>query len=66
MTFSTASPLPSSESKSSLSHPTTRTLADSYKIPFYHFPVTADTKQEQKGRILELVKENDIDVMVVA
>ena len=41
-------------------------LAASYKIPFFHLPVTADTKAEQEGRILELVKEYHIDLIVLA
>ena len=47
-------------------HPDFEPLAASYKIPFHHLPVTADTKQKQEGRILELVKENDIDLIVLA
>jgi formyltetrahydrofolate deformylase len=47
-------------------HPDFEPLAASYKIPFHHLPVTADTKQEQEGQILELVKKNDIDLIVLA
>lgn len=41
-------------------------LAASYKIPFFHLPVTKDTKQDQEQRILELTKENNIDLIVLA
>jgi formyltetrahydrofolate deformylase len=47
-------------------HPDFAPLAESYKIPFHHLPVTAATKQEQEGRILELVKEHNIDLIVLA
>ena len=47
-------------------HPDFEPLAASYQIPFHHLPVTAATKQEQESKILELVKENDIDLIVLA
>lgn len=47
-------------------HPDFEPLATSYKIPFYHLPVTAATKAEQENRVLELVKEYNIDLIVLA
>lgn len=47
-------------------HPEFQALADTYKIPFFHLPVTAATKAEQEARILELVKEYDIELIVLA
>jgi formyltetrahydrofolate deformylase len=47
-------------------HPDFAPLAASYKIPFHHLPVTADTKLEQEKQILDLVKENKIDLIVLA
>lgn len=47
-------------------HPEFESLAKSYDIAFHHLPVTKDTKAEQEGRILELVKENQIDLIVLA
>jgi formyltetrahydrofolate deformylase len=41
-------------------------LAKSYDIPFHHLPVNKDTKTEQESRILELVKENNVDLIVLA
>ncbi|MFI9833361.1 formyltetrahydrofolate deformylase [Streptomyces sp. NPDC051913] len=41
-------------------------LADSYGIPFHHIPVTRDTKPEAEARLLELVRELDIDLVVLA
>lgn len=47
-------------------HPDFAPLAASYKIPFHHLPVTTDTKLEQEKQILDLVKENKIDLIVLA
>lgn len=41
-------------------------LAKSYGIPFYHLPVTKDTKAEQESRILELIAQHGIDLVVLA
>ncbi|KAL3475563.1 formyl transferase [Aspergillus californicus] len=47
-------------------HPEFAALAATYKIPFFHLPVTADTKAEQEGRILELIAEHNIELVVLA
>lgn len=47
-------------------HPEFAQLAATYKVPFMHLPVTADTKQQQETRILELIKEYDIELVVLA
>jgi formyltetrahydrofolate deformylase len=41
-------------------------LAGSYGIPFVHVPVTPETKQEAEQELLRLVKEYDIDLVVLA
>ncbi|MGW5474441.1 formyltetrahydrofolate deformylase [Streptomyces chartreusis] len=41
-------------------------LARSYGIPFHHAPVTKDTKAEAEARLLELVRELDVDLVVLA
>jgi formyltetrahydrofolate deformylase len=41
-------------------------LAKSYDVEFQHLPVTKDTKAEQEGRILELVRRHDVDLIVLA
>lgn len=41
-------------------------LAASYGIPFVHLPVTAATKAEQEARVLELVREQRIELIVLA
>ncbi|KAF2766600.1 Formyltetrahydrofolate deformylase [Teratosphaeria nubilosa] len=47
-------------------HPEFAPLAKSYDIPFHHLPVTKDTKAEQENQILELIKQNNIDLIVLA
>ncbi|KAI4724443.1 formyltetrahydrofolate deformylase-like protein [Aureobasidium sp. EXF-10728] len=47
-------------------HPDFEPLAKNYEIPFHHLPVNKDTKLQQEKQILDLVKENDIDLIVLA
>jgi len=47
-------------------HPDYKPLAESYGIPFHHLPVTKDTKLEQEKQILDLIKANNIDLVVLA
>ncbi|KAJ4502841.1 hypothetical protein HRR83_009129 [Exophiala dermatitidis] len=47
-------------------HPDFEPLARSYGIAFHHLPVTKDTKADQERRILELIRENDVDLVVLA
>ncbi|AZM58456.1 MULTISPECIES: formyltetrahydrofolate deformylase [unclassified Streptomyces] len=41
-------------------------LAGTYGIPFHHVPVTADTKAAAEARLLELVRELEVDLVVLA
>ena len=41
-------------------------LAASYNIPFFHLPVTADTKLAQENKLREIIKEKQIDLVVLA
>lgn len=41
-------------------------LADQYKIPFYHFPITKENKLEQEEKEIQLLEENNIDTIVLA
>ncbi|MER6912411.1 formyltetrahydrofolate deformylase [Streptomyces sp. NPDC000594] len=41
-------------------------LVSSYNIPFHHIPVTKDTKVEAEARLLELVREEDVELVVLA
>ncbi|TGJ88163.1 hypothetical protein E0Z10_g533 [Xylaria hypoxylon] len=47
-------------------HPEFRALAESYGIEFHHLPVTKDTKLEQEKQILDLIKKNNIELVVLA
>ncbi|KAI1079441.1 Formyltetrahydrofolate deformylase [Whalleya microplaca] len=47
-------------------HPDYKTLAESYGIEFHHLPVTKETKLEQERQILDLIKQNNIDLIVLA
>merc|ERR1712230_142494 len=47
-------------------HPEFEGLAKSYGVAFHHLPVTKDTKAEQESRILDLIKEQQIDLVVLA
>ena len=39
---------------------------DTFGIPFYHFPITAENKLEQEQKQLQLLKKYDIDLIVLA
>ena len=41
-------------------------LAETYGIPFHHIPVTRDTKADAEAQLLDLVRELDIDLVVLA
>lgn len=47
-------------------HDMLRKMAEWHDIPFYHFPVTPDTKAQQEAQLIELVEKLDIDVVVLA
>ncbi|MFH4964245.1 formyltetrahydrofolate deformylase [Gaetbulibacter sp. M235] len=41
-------------------------IAESFKIPFYHVPVTKETKKEAEQKQLELLISHEIDFIVLA
>ena len=41
-------------------------IADSFKIPFYHIPITKETKEEAENKQLELLEKHKIDFIVLA
>lgn len=47
-------------------HENLKPLADQFGIPFYHFPITKETKAAQEEKQLKLLKENNIDLIVLA
>lgn len=47
-------------------HMTWKRRADHEDIPYYHLPVTPDTKAEQEARLLELIDEQQADLVILA
>ena len=47
-------------------HEDLRPMAENAGLPFIHVPVTSATKPEAEARLLELVKEYDADLVVLA
>jgi len=41
-------------------------MVDSYGLPYYHFPVSPETKLKQEQKILDLVDKLQIDLVVLA
>lgn len=41
-------------------------VANWHDIPFYHLPITPDTKAKQESQVLEVVARHNIDVVVLA
>lgn len=41
-------------------------IADSFKIPFYHIPITKETKQQAEEKQLELLEKHDVNFIVLA
>jgi formyltetrahydrofolate deformylase len=47
-------------------HPGLASLAKQFGIPYHVFPITPDTKKDQEGRELELLRAHRIDLVVLA
>jgi formyltetrahydrofolate deformylase len=47
-------------------HPDLEAIAHNFGINFHYLPVTASTKQEQEAQQLDLIKQYDIDLVVLA
>ncbi|WNZ10692.1 formyltetrahydrofolate deformylase [Streptomyces sp. 11x1] len=41
-------------------------LVGSYDIPFHHIPVTKETKADAEARLLEIVREENVELVVLA
>jgi formyltetrahydrofolate deformylase len=41
-------------------------LAASYNVPFHHLPVTRENKAQQEARMMEIVREQEVDLVVLA
>ncbi|MGP4022459.1 formyltetrahydrofolate deformylase [Actinomadura sp. 3N407] len=47
-------------------HPDLGRLADGFGVPFRHIPVTPDTKPEAEAGLLDIVREERVDLVVLA
>jgi len=47
-------------------HEVCRPIAERYGVPFHYLPVTRETKPEQEARLLGMVKDQRIDLVVLA
>ena len=47
-------------------HEVCRPIAEQYGLPFDLLPVTKETKREQEERVLQIVREREADVVVLA
>jgi len=47
-------------------HDELRGIAEFYGVPFHHLPVTSATKADAEARLLDLVKELDVELVVLA
>jgi formyltetrahydrofolate deformylase len=47
-------------------HPTLKDIADFYGVPFRHIPVTRETKAEAEQELLDLVREERVQLVVLA
>lgn len=47
-------------------HPDLQALAEWHDIPYYHLPITANTKPEQEKQVWDLIQEYDCELVVLA
>src|SRR5699024_8463018 len=47
-------------------HDTFAHMAKAYDTPFYHLPVTPETREQQEQQILDLVESQKVDLVVLA
>jgi formyltetrahydrofolate deformylase len=47
-------------------HPDQKPLADFYKLPFHHLPITPETKRAQEAQILEISDQSGAELIVLA
>ena len=47
-------------------HPDLEPVAQQFGIPFHHLPITKETKRAQENKALKLLREADIDLIVLA
>ncbi|MFB9885843.1 formyltetrahydrofolate deformylase [Balneatrix alpica] len=47
-------------------HPDLQALADWHGIPYYHFPITAETKLQQEEQIWQVIQQSEAELVVLA
>jgi len=47
-------------------HPDMQHLVESYDVPYFHIPVTPETKPAAEAELLDLVEKYDVDLVVLA
>ncbi len=47
-------------------HTDLKSLANWFNVPFYHFPITQKTKPQQEAKIIKCMKDNDVELLVLA
>src|SRR5215203_5498448 len=47
-------------------HEVLKGIADFYGVPFHHIPVTRDTKPEAEAALLDIVREKEVELVVLA
>lgn len=47
-------------------HPDLENLAQWHNLPYYHFPITADTKAEQEAQITQVIEETGAELVILA
>jgi len=47
-------------------HTDLESLANWFKVPFYHFPISKQTKPQQEAQILKCIEDNEVELLVLA
>ncbi|AUC15634.1 formyltetrahydrofolate deformylase [Tenacibaculum sp. SZ-18] len=47
-------------------HDKLKSIANMFDIPYYHLPITKETKKEQEAQVVELLTKYNIDLIVMA
>ncbi|MDR5868035.1 formyltetrahydrofolate deformylase [Halomonas koreensis] len=47
-------------------HPDLQPLADWHGLPYYHFPITPETKAEQEARVWGVIEESGAELVILA
>lgn len=47
-------------------HPDFKHLAEVYKVPFHHIPVNKDIKPQAEQEVLDLIKQHEVELVVLA